>query len=196
MGRLPRQGVVLRRALIAFALAICAAAAPASGATFTVNTQADTAGSGCAGVPGDCSIRKAIDASSDGDTVAIPAGHYLLDPALKAIYVDRDLTFRGTGNPVIDGGNAGIGVFSIGDNGNTFGVSFPTVAIDGVTITGGDEHINGGGGIVVYGKLTLTNSTVSGNKSEFTGGGVALPGTEGPLGTLRVENSTISGNVS
>src|SRR3954451_22157198 len=98
MERIPRQGVVLRRALIAFALMICAAAAPASAATFTVDTTADTAGAGCAGAPGGCSIRKAINASSDGDTVAIPAGHYLLDPALKAIYVDRDITFKGTGN--------------------------------------------------------------------------------------------------
>src|SRR5689334_18862938 len=123
MRGLARQGVVLRRALVACALALCAAAAPASAATVQVNTQADVGGAGCAGVPGDCSIRQAINASSDGDIVAIPAGHYVLDPALKAIFVDRNITFQGTGNPVIDGGKAGIGVFSIGDSGSTFSPS-------------------------------------------------------------------------
>jgi hypothetical protein len=194
---IPPRRLALRRFVAVFATAFAfAAALPAlaSAATVHVNTEADDGGAGCAGVPGDCSIRQAINSASNGDTVAIPTGHYTLDAALKAIYVDRDLTFAGTGNPVIDGGDAGIGVFSIGDNGNTFGVSFPTVAIDGVTITGGDDHVNGGGGLVVYGTLTLTNSTVSGNKTEWNGGGIGMPSTEGPSGTVRVVSSTISGN--
>jgi hypothetical protein len=196
MERIPLQGAV-RRALLALALMVALAAAlptiAMAATTVQVNTESDVGGAGCAGVPGDCSIRQAINATADGDTVAIPAGHYTLDPALKAIYVDRNITFKGTGNPVIDGGKA-IGVFSIGDNGNTFNVSFPTVTIDGVTVTGGDDHINGGGGIVVYGTLTLTNSTVADNTTEWSGGGIGMPSTEGPAGTVRVENSTISGN--
>src|SRR4051812_4944373 len=180
MDRLPRQGVPFRRALVALALSLCAFAAPASAATIQVNTEADPGGAGCAGVPADCSIRRAIGASAVGDTVAIPAGHYVLDPALKALLVGHNNTLKGTGNPVIDG-DGKIGVFSIGDNGNTFSPSFPThVAIDGVTITGGEDEINGGGGIVVYGALTLTNSTVRDNHTRWDGGGIALPGTEGP----------------
>src|SRR3954447_19857330 len=138
---IPWQGARLRRILLAVATAcalIAALPAFASAATIQVNTQDDLGGAGC---PNDCSIRRAINAASDGDTVAIPAGHYVLDPSLNAIYVDRDITFQGTGNPVIDGGGQ-IGVFSIGDNGLTFSVSFPTVAIDGVTITGGADTIN------------------------------------------------------
>ena len=195
---IPSQGVVRGALLALVAACVIAAALPAlalAATTVQVNTQDDVGGAGCAGAPGDCSIRQAINASVDGDTVTIPAGHYTLDPALKAIYVDRNLTFKGTGDPVVDGGGK-IGVFSIGDNGNTFKVSFPTVTIDGVTITGGDDHVNGGGGIVVYGTLTLRSSTVRDNASEWSGGGIGMPSTEGPAGALRVENSTISGNTA
>src|SRR5690349_16967942 len=80
MGRIPRQGVVLRRRLMLALATACvllgALPALASAATFQVNTTDDPAGPGC---PDNCSIRRAIDAASDGDTVAIPAGHYLLD---------------------------------------------------------------------------------------------------------------------
>src|SRR4051794_12708394 len=178
MGRIPRQGVVLRRRLmLALAIAcvlVAALPALASADTFQVNTHDDPSGAGC---PAGCSIRRAIDAAADGDTVAIPAGHYTLDPANGVILISRNITVQGTGNPVIEGGG-GSGVLAIG-SGFFPDLSFPTVAIDGVTVTGGDDHFNGGGGIVVYGTLTLTNSTVSGNKSEFDGGGIALPGTEG-----------------
>jgi hypothetical protein len=196
---IPRRGVV-RRALLAlamtFALAAALPALAAAATTVQVNTEADVGGGGgCAGVPGDCSIRQAIDASSAGDTIAVPAGHYTLDPKLNALFVDHDVTLTGTGNPVVDGGGA-IGVFSIGDNGNTFSYSTPKVSIDGITITGGDDHINGGGGIVVYGTLTLTHSTVAGNTSEWNGGGIGMPSTEVDSATVRVENSTISGNVA
>src|SRR4051794_26380121 len=131
---IPRQGADMRRILLAVATAfLIAAALPAlaMATTVQVNTEADVGGAGCGGVPGDCSIRQAIDASSDDDTVAIPAGHYVLDASLKALYVDRNITFQGTGNPVIDGGGK-IGVFSIGDGGQVFGFSFPTATIDGV----------------------------------------------------------------
>src|SRR3954454_6076993 len=195
MERIPRQGSGTRRRLMLALAVACAliAALPAlaSAATFQVNTQDDLSGAGC---PGACSIRRAIEAASDGDTVAIPAGHYKLDPANGVLFVSTDITIQGTGNPVIEGGG-GSGVLAIG-SGFFPNVSFPTVEVDGVTITGGDDSDNGGGGIVVYGELTLTNSTVSGNKSRYDGGGIALPGTEGPLGTLRLRNVTISGNKS
>ena len=83
--------------------------------TYTVNTEADNPAvvGECSGLPLDCSIRQALDKSVDGDTVSIPAGHYILGSQLN---VGNDISIIGTGNPVIDGGHA-VRVFSIGGSG-------------------------------------------------------------------------------
>jgi uncharacterized protein DUF11 len=85
------------------------------------------------------------------------------------------------------------------------GVNKTAVTIEASTIA--DNHIAGGavealgGGVYVLGKLSMVNSTVSGNSAESTapivqGGGVLLAidpaSTEGSEGTI--VNSTISGN--
>lgn len=193
---IPWQGARLRRVLLAVAAAcVIAAALPAlaMAAPIHVNTEADNDGAGCAGAPNDCSLRQAIATAAAGDVIDLPAGHYTLDSSKGTLYVDKNLTIQGTGNPVVDGGGA-VGVFSIGGNGQPFPFAFPEVTVDGVTVTGGLDATNGGGGFVVYGSLILKNSTVRDNKSIYTGGGISLSGTEGGSGTLRVENSTISGN--
>ena len=73
----------VRAALFAglFALAV---AAPAQAATFTVNTTADTAGTGCTAVA--CTIRGALAAAAANgntadDVIVIPAGTYTLNAA-------------------------------------------------------------------------------------------------------------------
>ena len=47
-----------------------------------------------------------------------------------------------------------------------------------------------GGGLYNYGSATLTNTTVSGNSTQWWGGGLY----NAPGGTLTVANSTVSGN--
>ena len=180
----------MRRTLLTLATAlalITALPALAQAAdTFSVDTEADNAAPGaCAVAPGDCSIRQAIALAQDGDTVAISAGHYLLDPQQGVLAIDRDITIQGTGNPVIDGGDA-TGVFLVQPQ--------PTVTVDGITVTGGHDTNNGGGGFAVYGDLILTNSTVSGNRTDRSGGGIGVLITEAPPGSLRLENSTVSNN--
>lgn len=67
------------------------------------------------------------------------------------------------------------------------------LTFDRVTITGGDNTRPGGagsgGGIRdVNGPVTLTNSTVTANKSSATGGGIAA------IGSVSLTNSTVSNN--
>src|SRR3954447_16491335 len=116
MGWIPRQGAGLRRVLLAVAAAWTIAFALPSLAlaatTVHVNTETDNDGAGCAGAPGDCSLRQALDAAAAGDVIDLPAAHYTLDPSKGTLFVGKSLTIQGTGNPVIDGGDA-VGVFSI-----------------------------------------------------------------------------------
>lgn len=189
-----KSGNVARRLLLGIvtALAVLAALpALALAATVTVNTEADNAAvsSECLDLPGDCSIRQALDKANAGDAVSIPAGHYTLDANKGVLVVTKDITIEGTGAPTVDGGGA-TGVFSIGQ----FQGPFPTVSITGLTITGGrDVAGEGGGGIIVYGVLTLTGSTVSDSKAGF-GGGIAFRFTEANQPAARIVSSTISGN--
>src|SRR4051794_8176322 len=152
---IPSQGTGARRLLTSLFTSVAVLAAlPAfasAATTIQVNTEADSGLPGCLGVPGDCSIRQAINAAADGDTVAIPAGHYVLDPSLGLLSVNTNMTLQGTGNPVIDGNDV-TSVFLLQPN--------TSATVDGITVTGGNDTQNGGGGFAVYGDLTLRNSTV------------------------------------
>src|SRR3954464_14761434 len=96
---------LMRTGLTAVAIAVIAPATAHAATTYTVNTEADTPANvaECQGVPLDCSLRQAIDKAVDGDTVALPAGHYTVTSTLE---IARDLDIVGTGTPVIDGGHA------------------------------------------------------------------------------------------
>ena len=84
----------LPRTAVLTGLAVLVTAAPAHGATFTVNTTADTAGP--VGCPTVCTIRNAISAAAANnltdDIVAIPAGTYTLNPQLGALSVPASAT--------------------------------------------------------------------------------------------------------
>src|SRR4051794_22352375 len=125
---------LIRAGLAALALILAAPAAGQAATTIAVNTDADNAAAvgECSGAALDCSIRQALDKSVDGDTVSIPAGHYVLNSVLN---VGNNITIAGSGNPVIDGGHA-VQVFRI--NGN--------VSVSGVTVTAGKTTDSEGGG--------------------------------------------------
>lgn len=95
----------------------------------------------------------------------------------------KDLTISGTGtNPTLQGDGTD-SVLHI-DSG-------VTVAINSLTITGGDgngDPAGGGGGIFNEGGVSLTGVTVTGNHSQFVGGGISN------TGALTVVSSTISDN--
>jgi nitrous oxidase accessory protein NosD len=62
------------------------------------------------------SIQKAINASSNGDTISVQSGTYF-----ENVNVTRKLTLRGIGNPVVDAGGSGSAI---------------TLAVDGITLEG------------------------------------------------------------
>ncbi|MDG3494775.1 MULTISPECIES: DUF4347 domain-containing protein [Pseudanabaena] len=89
----------------------------------------------------------------------------------------------GASNVTVSGNNA-VRVFNIVGDGNT--------TFDSLRIINGNPGLGNGGGIsnTFYGTVTLTNSTVSGNTTNASGGGIFS------LGDLTLTNSTVSGNTA
>jgi CSLREA domain-containing protein len=171
-----------RVVLLSLALTFCLAA-PASAATFTVNTTADTEVVDGCGINPQCSLRDAITAASaaDGNVVAIPAGTFELNipDVLGDLDIGADMTITGAGarQTVVDA-NELSRVFAITSAGDT-------VSISGLTVTGGlssttanpgnGDSFNGdGGGIFTEGALTLTDVAVTDNEASLGGGGTFL----------------------
>ncbi len=92
-----------------------------------------------------------------------------------------------TGTETITGPAAGVTV-NAGGLSRVFQVdSLVTASISGLTITGGNSGLDGGGGVQNFGILALANCSVSGN-SAYSGGGLQN------FGTLAMTNCTVSGN--
>ena len=163
--------------LAALLLAACsqtpdALAALESQATFiTVTSGADS---------GDGTLRNAIAQASDGDFIIFDVGTVTL---ASVLVIDKNLTIAGPyGGSVTVSGDNSTGV----NNTGVFHISADTtVELHNLTIK--DSYANSG--VYNAGRLTVTNSTISGNNAGF-GGGIFNSDT----GTLTVTNSTISGN--
>ena len=176
----------------------------AQGATFTVNSTADTVdinpGDGvCADGSGNCTLRAAImeaNALPGADTITLPAGTYTLTipgvnedfDATGDLDIASDLTITGAGANMttIDGGGIDR-VLEIRP------VNTTNVHISGLTVTGG-KTLNSspgggaGGGIKTQGTLlTLTNVTVDHNEADY-GAGIEV---DGPT---TLNSSTVSNN--
>ncbi len=178
---------------------------------FTVTKTADTNDGVCTA---DCSLREALALAQDGDLVNFstlfntPQTINLLT-ALPSIM--RSITIQGTGANLLTvrrdfNAATDFRIFNIGSVTNG-------VAISGMTITGGRSDF--GGGIFSGSHLTLSNVHVTGNTADL-GGGVFLADSDGvftgctfsgntaasggainyqgPGRTLRLVNSTVSGN--
>src|SRR5262249_55555739 len=173
--------MLARLALGTFA-AILLGGAPAQAQVFTVTSGGDTG-------PG--ALRTLVDGAGNGDTVVVPAA---VSPITlnSQIVIKKSVTIAGAGAGAVTihaGTNAR--VFEISDDGG----SHPSVTISGVTITDGNAGPEGGGGVEVdpLESLTLSGVIVTGNSTVlgWPGGGVA-----NNAGTLVIERSTISGNMS
>ncbi len=94
-----------------------------------------------------------------------------------------DLTIEGLGQDslTIDGGG----------NSRVFYISFATVSINSLTISGGSTSGNGGGIFAYSSSVSLANSTVSNNSASTSGGGIFAW-----LSSVSLANSIISGNTA
>lgn len=176
-------------ALVLLAVGLTANQVHAAARTITVNTTADGhqgGGATCASpaAGGACTLRAAIELADNesGDTVSVPAGTYALDPAITFLHVTSPMTITGAGPAatIIDGGNAGDGVFFVEATLSMSGVTLRNGAAGGLTFGGCLQDDSG--------PLTLTNVVVTGcTAPRGLGGGIAA-------GSVSLDQVVISGN--
>ena len=127
------------------------------------------------------SLREAIYAAQEYTEITFAdglAGTISLDSELGQLYVDKGLKIDGAGVIVLDGQNSIRVMYNVA-----------SLELAGLTVTGGYTAGNGGG-IYNSGTLTVTNSTISGNSTNFIDGGIFWGYGELTLyNTIVVENS-------
>ncbi len=162
------------------ALALAVGAQAASATVWHVNSTADP-GSGCSA--GNCTLRAAIASAASGDTVDVPAGHYLLTAGVIIIPNAITVLGAGAGQVTIDA-NMASQVFSVPVGG--------ALNLNRVTVTGGSQPQGFGGDIYNRGTLLLDQSTVS-NGTAQEGGDIYTEQGQTPGASLVLTGSTISG---
>ncbi len=171
--------------LLAAVLAIAAlglATPPASAATVVVNTTTDQSLASCSS---SCSLRDAVATAAPGDTVQIPAGHYVL--TLGQMLIQKSLTLTGAGarTTIIDG-NASSGIFIF--------IGIVNAELDDLSLVNGKSTSGAALGAVSFTPpallaLTIRRCTFANNVTSFQGGAIDLQ-----LVDLTVEDSTFSNN--
>jgi CSLREA domain-containing protein len=141
----------------------------------------------------DLSLREAIATANNTpgtDNITFDSNINYIKLTQGTLSITDALNIQGSGADAltIDGGNQNFGVFAIGDQ-NLLTPTF-TVAMDGVTITGGNSP-DPGGGILNLENLKLSNSVVTGNTTAKDGGGIY-----NFIGTTEIINTTISDNTA
>jgi hypothetical protein len=206
---------VRRLAVVAIATALFTAFAvvPAAYAnTYTVGTPSDTSNTACPSATAtNCSLRQLIlyvEANpSPPDTINVPSGTYVLNPSYAtnpssatfgALSVTASMTIVGAGAQAttieetvpMDRSTYGDRVFDVSAPSSG---SAPTVALAGMTISGGDANPNNGfygGDIFNEGVMTLSDDWVT-NGFACSGGGIGNVN-----GSMTIERSLISANQS
>jgi CSLREA domain-containing protein len=188
-------GSALLVGLVALLWALPAARAAT---TWVVNDTGDAGPGNCSTT---CTLRDAIAAAQDGDTVQLTNGAtYMLDQTKGELVVSKSITIAPAS------GSASVEFSSTPTNSRVFeiaGVSGTSVSISGLTITRGQVtstatdpcggYVEGGGICVDPGNtLDLINSTVTLNS--VSGSGPVHGGGIASYGTLNLTNTTVSDN--
>jgi hypothetical protein len=197
--------------------AVLAVATPTRAAFLVVNSPADDDGSSsanCLSGSGNCTLRGAIAAGQNGDTIGFAVtGTIPLTASNGSLTIDKNVTIQGSGDDIlaVSGQNA-IGVFIVQasvqatisgltiENGNRPGdvvtavgsgiKNAGTLTVSRVTFSANQaaSSLNGGGAISNGGTLTVIESTFNGNSTAGNGGAI------NNTATLTVTDSTFSGN--
>lgn len=160
------------------ALACCSVAAAAPAVT---NTEDN--------VPG--SLRAAITAASPGDTIAVPAGTYVLDSTIP-IKVNLSLVGAGPSTTVINGDGSRIFTMSsaLSISGLTLTGGFDQLA-PGAADSGGGAIFDKGGALTISDSIFISDSVESdGEPNELDGGGAVY--VDGAPATI--STTTFAGN--
>ena len=180
--------------LTGFSLALFLAVVPTASASTTwyVDGVNGNDGNNCKSSTTACkTIGHTISLASSGDSVSVAAATYV---ERLTINISLHVTGSGAATTIIDGG----GINTVVTISNTQA----SVTLSKLTIRNGVARaffggLGEGGGIFNLGKLTVSNSTISGNEvirgscanvCTLRGGGIFN------VGTLTINNSTISGN--
>jgi hypothetical protein len=193
-----RRPLALLRSALGPALILFALSCGSASAAVTVNTTTDSnAAGGCAGLPGDCSLRQALAKASAGETVIVPAGTHTL--TFGSLGIGQAVTVQGAGARTTSVVRVG------GPSSNVFNVASPgLVTISGLTISAGQVPASESGflhGGAVYNQLgsalALESVAITGTTLEKTDGASGTVRGVGVAnnGTLTIANSTLSGNV-
>jgi nitrous oxidase accessory protein len=125
------------------------------------------------------SIQKAIDAAKEGDIVEVQSGIYK-----ENVLVDKRLTLRGVGNPVIDAGG----------NGSTLRLADNGIIVEGFTLINSGKYDSG---IEIQGIIADSNSTnisIQDNNISHNSEGISIssPGNIAVLKNI-INNNKFSG---
>ena len=182
-------------ALAGSAAALTFAASPASGiTTLVVDSNADAAADAthCTnGTAGDCTLRDALAAAQDGDTITFDASigsTITMAPVNGQFVIDQAISINGPGrdNLTIDGLNA-TRVFYI--DGSVTGA----VAISGLTITNGNSGGSAGGGFKsapLTVDVTISDAAFTNNTTISAGGGIAVYANSATFSNVVVTGNT------
>jgi hypothetical protein len=124
-----------------------------------------------------------VNNSTGPNTIELAAGSYFLTSEIQ-IKNAGDLTIVGSTK------NSGTGLFGGGSD-RLFEIDGGSVTLDGLTLTGGGNVIQGGAIHSQNANLTVEASTVAGNKATVMGGGIFVQG-----GSLTLEKSEVSQNAA
>lgn len=174
------------------AMLLSSAGSVGASVTLTVDTLDDgaaTASDCTTPVANSCSLRDALDAAQDGDTIDFASGLTGTISLNSEIVVGVGVTITGPGaDELTVAQTAHFRIFDFG-----FGAS--DVTISGLTLANGDTS-DRGGAIRAFnsGSFTLDSVVLSGNTSDGGGGAVVthINGT----GAISIRNSTIDGSTS
>jgi hypothetical protein len=178
-----RSRAVAALGVVALAGALVTGLAPAAGAAPPAcRVKNATRGSWYATSTG-AALTRAIAAANPGDRLNV------FGRCRGSFSIDKDLRLFGSTNrqapTVLDGAggtSAGGGVLFVNER--------VTVTLTRLTITGGNATVRVGGGIQNGGHLTLTGSTVTGNRAASDGGGIYN------YGDLVLNSTRLTGNTA